>query len=159
MERYTSLANDTSDANPRSPALSSKAVLATDPKLQQQQQQPLPTSSSRAPVPTQSHSHAPSTPARLGGLETQTVESPSIIGTGAGQSQSQSYASPVVLPSPVTGSTVGGTLPISMSASTDSLRDGLHLSGHEPRYFPGMVSRSQQRKDSMRQGSVHESDK
>ncbi|KAH6646493.1 hypothetical protein BKA67DRAFT_584525 [Truncatella angustata] len=33
----------------------------------------------------------------------------------------------------------------------------MHLSGHEPRYFPGMMARAS-RRDSMRQGSMHESD-
>jgi AMP deaminase len=32
-----------------------------------------------------------------------------------------------------------------------------HLSGHEPRYFPGMMARAS-RRDSVRQGSIHELD-
>lgn len=32
-----------------------------------------------------------------------------------------------------------------------------HLSGHEPRYFPGMMARAS-RRDSIRQGSMHDSD-
>jgi AMP deaminase len=43
---------------------------------------------------------------------------------------------------------------------SDTLRDALHdmhLSGHEPRYFPGVVTRSQ-RRNSMRKSSTHESD-
>lgn len=32
-----------------------------------------------------------------------------------------------------------------------------HLSGHEPRYFPGMMARAS-RRDSARQGSMHDSD-
>ncbi|ORY56669.1 uncharacterized protein BCR38DRAFT_402331 [Pseudomassariella vexata] len=35
--------------------------------------------------------------------------------------------------------------------------DGTHLSGHEPRYFPGMMTRAS-RKDNIRKGSMHESD-
>lgn len=42
-------------------------------------------------------------------------------------------------------------------ASTDPIRDA-HLWGQEPRYFPGVVTRSQ-RKNSTRQSSMHESDK
>ncbi|KAI0124640.1 AMP deaminase 2 [Xylariales sp. AK1849] len=38
----------------------------------------------------------------------------------------------------------------------EGLRE-MHLSGHEPRYFPGMMARAS-RRDSMRQGSVHDSD-
>ncbi|KAM7184164.1 hypothetical protein V8F20_012336 [Naviculisporaceae sp. PSN 640] len=41
--------------------------------------------------------------------------------------------------------------------ATDPIRD-VHLWGQEPRYFPGVVTRSQ-RKNSTRQSSVHESDK
>ncbi|EGO53393.1 hypothetical protein NEUTE1DRAFT_150719 [Neurospora tetrasperma FGSC 2508] len=40
---------------------------------------------------------------------------------------------------------------------TDSMRE-LHLPEHEPRYFPGVMSRSQGRKTSTRQSSLHESD-
>ncbi|KAI0165956.1 AMP deaminase [Xylariaceae sp. FL1272] len=39
---------------------------------------------------------------------------------------------------------------------TDGLAE-LHISGHEPRYLPGMVARAS-RRDSMRQNSVHETD-
>ncbi|KAK3355952.1 hypothetical protein B0H65DRAFT_417687 [Neurospora tetraspora] len=40
---------------------------------------------------------------------------------------------------------------------TDSMKE-LHLPEHEPRYFPGVMSRSQGRKTSTRQSSIHESD-
>ncbi|KAI1857050.1 hypothetical protein JX265_009277 [Neoarthrinium moseri] len=40
--------------------------------------------------------------------------------------------------------------------SADGFRE-THLSGHEPRYFPGMMARAS-RRDSMRQGSMHDSD-
>lgn len=39
---------------------------------------------------------------------------------------------------------------------TDGLRDP-HLSGHEPRYFPGMMARAS-RQDGLRQGTVSEAD-
>ena len=43
-----------------------------------------------------------------------------------------------------------------MTGTTDSIRD-IHLSGHEPRYFPGLMARAS-RRESVRQTSVHESD-
>lgn len=75
-------------------------------------------------------------------------------------SQTQSYGSPVLL-SPLTGpvgSDRGEVLGGGGWTPSESVRD-VHLSGHEPRYYPGMLSRSQQRRDSGRQSSLHESDR
>ncbi|KAM7184370.1 hypothetical protein V8F33_013013 [Rhypophila sp. PSN 637] len=57
--------------------------------------------------------------------------------------QAEMFQSPVIA-SPIMG-------------SSDPIRD-VHLWGQEPRYFPGVVTRSQ-RKNSTRQSSMHESDK
>ena len=112
---------------PRSPALSSATA-----SIPQQQQTTTTPSRPSEPQPTSSSpSITPSIPPSL--------------------SQSQVLtASPVALTSPASG-TVGGS-----GSGSGEGRD-LHLSGHEPRYFPGMVSRSQ-RRDSMRRESGHESD-
>jgi AMP deaminase len=67
-------------------------------------------------------------------------------------SQPQPYtSSPTTMasPSPVLG-------PAGSGIATPGTAD-LHLSGQEPRYYPGMVSRSQGR-GSMRRESGHESD-
>lgn len=83
-------------------------------------------------------SHAPSPASQ--------VQGPNIIGksarveTGSPAVSAQSQ----VFSSPVTAS------PLTVSGSEE------HISGHEPRYFPGVVSR--RRRDSTRQSSMHESD-
>ncbi|GAB1311371.1 AMP deaminase [Madurella fahalii] len=147
VERYTALATDVPSASgsavdpnsvplpvtvPRSPALSSRATtIAADPKQQSHAQGSTPT----------------------WGPQVGTG-SPSIMAIPTSLSQSQLYSSPV-LASPMMGPASDRDLSGSWTQS-DSIREP-HLSGHEPRYFPGMVSRSQ-RKDSTRQSSVHESD-
>ena len=69
--------------------------------------------------------------------------------------------SPYIAPLTLSGSTsqiFGSSLNGSPMATTaDGIRD-LHLAGDAPRYFPGVVSRGQ-RRNSVRQGSMHESDK
>ncbi|KAH8893714.1 AMP deaminase [Thozetella sp. PMI_491] len=72
-------------------------------------------------------------------------------------------SSPYIAPLSLSGSTsqlygmaaTGLTASPIMTAS-DGIRD-LHLSGDAPRYFPGVVTRSQ-RRNSTRQGSMHETD-
>ncbi|KAK3330860.1 hypothetical protein B0H66DRAFT_545062 [Apodospora peruviana] len=66
--------------------------------------------------------------------------------------QSPVLASPIALPAAADGSSNSGL----WAPPADSVRDP-HISGHQPRYFPGVVSRSQ-RKNSTRQSSRHESD-
>jgi AMP deaminase len=86
------------------------------------------------------------------GAPSQTAAGVSPLITAAAPSslsQSQIYtSSPTTLasPSPVLGPAGSGI------ATPD-----LHLSGQEPRFYPGMVARSQ-RKGSMRRESGHESD-
>lgn len=65
-------------------------------------------------------------------------------------------AAPVDLGSPSV-STITSPPPQVFSSSVASSPIIEHLSGHEPRYFPGVVSRSR-RKDSTRQNSIHEGD-
>lgn len=139
VERYNSLPTEgpsvadlaaTGSIPPRSPALSThtNATIADPRQLQQlHEQATLPTLKGKGP-------------------EIQTGNSPTPA-TALPSSISQSQVSAGV--SPVTPST-----PATSSATADT---GLHLSGHEPRYFPGMVSRTQGR-GSMRQESGHESD-
>lgn len=114
---------------PRSPALST--ANASIP----QQQATATASRASEPQPGSSPSILPSIPASL--------------------SQSQVLtASPVTLTSPSGLGTPGAAV---CAASGSGEGRDLHLSGHEPRYYPGMVSRSQ-RRDSMRRESGHESD-
>lgn len=90
---------------------------------------------------------------------TTSATSPHLGGTDS-LSQSQ------ILPSPMQQSPQLGNLPSaalegvpgSATGLADSMRE-LHLPGqHEPRYFPGVMSRSQGRKTGTRQSSMHESD-
>jgi len=64
--------------------------------------------------------------------------------------QSQVFASPVAA-SPLVGVSPG----IGLTGLDSSGAHEPHLSGHEPRYFPGVVQR---RRGSTRQSSMHESD-
>lgn len=67
------------------------------------------------------------------------------------------YMAPLTLSSSTSqifGSSLGSS---PMATAADGIRD-LHLAGDAPRYFPGVVSRGQ-RRNSVRQGSMHESDK
>ena len=67
------------------------------------------------------------------------------------------YMAPLTLSSS-TSQVFGSPLSSSPMATTaDGIRD-LHLAGDAPRYFPGVVSRGQ-RRNSTRQGSMHEGDK
>ncbi|KAK3337065.1 hypothetical protein B0T19DRAFT_411388 [Cercophora scortea] len=140
VERYNTLAVEASDhvAAPNSPAQSSKTVgpAAADSKHQQ------------------SHVSLPSYAATRAAHSSQIDgDSPALSTSSMSMSQSQIFASPVIA-SPATGSSTDGR-----PAPTDAMRE-LHLSGHEPKYFPGVVSRSHgQRRNSTRQSSMHESDK
>lgn len=62
------------------------------------------------------------------------------------------------LDGPVSGSPQSSTTPRDSHSQwpAEGFKD-MHLSGHEPRYFPGMMARAS-RRDSMRQGSMHDSD-
>lgn len=70
-------------------------------------------------------------------------------------SQVDMFQIPLVT-SPIAGP-LAGEGSTSRHPPTDAMRD-LHLWGQEPRYFPGVVTRSQ-RRNSTRQSSTHESDK
>lgn len=89
-------------------------------------------------------------------LNTSTLQ-PAPHGGTDSLSQSQTLPSPMQQ-SPQLGlpsATLEGTG--TATGLTDSMRE-LHLPEHEPRYFPGVMSRSQGRKTSTRQSSLHESD-
>ncbi|KAK3311182.1 uncharacterized protein B0T15DRAFT_65616 [Chaetomium strumarium] len=145
VERYTS-----DPLPPQSPALSTRtntasaaaAAAATmalpDPRQQPQQSQ----------APTAGSSARP--------LEVQTG-SPTVASIPASSSQSQLYTGSIsALASPMLGSMSGSG--VGTPTAVDAGARDIHLSGHEPRYFPGLVSRNTQRKDSMRKESGHESD-
>ncbi|KAK0730770.1 hypothetical protein B0H67DRAFT_527882 [Lasiosphaeris hirsuta] len=149
VERYTSIASDPPPASsdpaapetngsvgvsqqytPRSPALSTKTNIATAAEQMQQQY------TSKSAIDTSGSPHM-----------------------GASMSQSQIFSSPV-LASPLTSGPPGATPTTTGGMSSVADAAGMrepHLSGHEPRYFPGVVSRGQ-RKGSTRQSSMHEGD-
>ncbi len=81
------------------------------------------------------------------------ANSPYMSAAGGSMSQSQILTSPM-LASPLTAGALSG--PGSGPGNGESMREP-HLSGHEPRYFPGIVTRGQ-RKGSTRQNSQHEND-
>lgn len=121
---------------PRSPALSSRtntAAAAAASESKQHTFAPLTASPSQA-------SHM----AKSGQIDTG---SPSVNAISASQSQ--------VFSSPVVASPLGASG--SDSASGAWTPSEQHISGHEPRYFPGVVSRNR-RRDSTRQNSMHEND-
>lgn len=75
------------------------------------------------------------------------------------QSNSPSFAPSTSANSVLQGPITGSPLTLQREPAqwpTEDFRD-THLSGHEPRYFPGMMSRVS-RRDSLRKSSVHESD-
>lgn len=132
MERYTSLSVEAlpsaTDPNPTTAGPPRSPALSTR------------TTAAGPAVPQPAG--APSQAAGASPLVTAAV--PSLLS----QSQQVYTGSPTTLasPSPVLGPAGSGI------ATPD-----LHLSGQEPRYYPGMVSRSQ-RRGSMRRESGHESD-
>ncbi|KAL2020689.1 hypothetical protein VTK56DRAFT_8085 [Thermocarpiscus australiensis] len=178
LERYTTLAGDApsvsgaaADPNggplpptaPRSPALSSRTNTIELNTIELRQQ-------SHVSLPAYAAAAQGSTPARIGAAAAPTENGSSSPPTAAtipsSLSLSQLYSSGgSVLASPVMagggggpGSDGGVNGGGSWTPADGSIRD-LHLSGHEPRYFPGMVSRSQTtRRDGARQNSAHESD-
>jgi AMP deaminase len=155
VERYTSLPAEAPStttiepaaaAAPRSPALSTTTTGAPPASiiLDTTKPRPIPTGT-RAPEPL------------------QTTSSPTITAIPTSLSQSQLYtASPVTTlasASPMLGSMSASTPAGASTAGAGEGSRDLHLSGHEPRYFPGMLARSQtQRRDSVRRESGHEGD-
>jgi AMP deaminase len=147
VERYTS-----DPLPPQSPALSTRtnttsaaaaaaaATMALPDPRQQPQQSQAPTAGSSSVRP----------------LEVQ-MGSPTVASIPTSSSQSQLYTGSVsALASPMLGSMSGSG--VATPTAVDAGARDIHLSGHEPRYFPGLVSRNTQRKDSMRKESGHESD-
>ncbi|KAK4187997.1 hypothetical protein QBC35DRAFT_451728 [Podospora australis] len=119
---------------PRSPALSSRTNIAPASNPKQQASVPLTASSSQA-----------SNIAKSGQIDTS---SPAISAVSGSQSQ--------VFSSPVVASPLGASASDSVAGTWSPSEP--HISGHEPRYFPGVVSRSSRRRDSTRQSSMHEND-
>jgi len=117
---------------PRSPALSSRtnpATVALGPESKQLQSDVVPPAyaAGRSPIDT-NIPHASSA-------------------NGLSMSQSQIFSSPTVS-SPMATVMPGGI-------AADERASEPHLSGHEPRYFPGVMQR---RRGSTRQNSMHEGD-
>jgi len=85
----------------------------------------------------------------------------SLPSTARGQSSQGDTHSPYLGPGSAASSQIlpGPSIPSTLADvawQVDGIRDS-HLSGSEPRYFPGIVTRSQ-RRNSTRQSSAHESD-
>ncbi|KAL2146256.1 hypothetical protein VTI28DRAFT_4552 [Corynascus sepedonium] len=150
LERYTSFPTDAPSVSgdpgtstgvpPRSPALSTQANSA-----------PITT----APVSDLGQPHQAGPSATRTALEIQTGGIGSPVLTGIPSSLSQTQLSAAGSPGGLGAASGLGTPVAGVAAVADPT---LHtLSGHEPRYFPGMVSRSQ-KKGSMRRESGHESD-
>lgn len=107
------------------------------------------------------NAYNPDTKTTPSGLEPSVPKSPAMVVQHMANSESLSpRRAPTSSPS-VTPAQSNVTSPPMGSAAGQSFIDGmkdLHLSGSEPRIYPGMISSRRQRANSLRQGSMHESD-
>ncbi|KAL2266583.1 hypothetical protein VTJ83DRAFT_5935 [Remersonia thermophila] len=186
VERYTSLPAEPPSASasiilprPLAPHAASAVIAPTlvqsppqqrpSEQLQQQQQQP--------------HATPPrATAAAAAGVSPISTSVPSLFSQAQDaqqhqqpqQPQQQHHYHPIVAGSPMLMSTASpvlmgqqpqaglpgsamGTPTLGPGVGVGEVASDIHISGHEPRYFPGLLTRSQ-RKETMRKDSSHESD-
>jgi len=160
VERYNTIAEDAESAVGAAADLNGAAVQ---------------TAGAKSPMfsPSKPSSAALSTISTMAAKQQSQVSLQSTAITGSGLAQADPSGSGLVsittspgsqldmFQSPLVASPIAGPLAGEGSnmrhPPTDAMRD-MHLWGQEPRYFPGVVTRSQ-RRNSTRQSSMHESDK
>ncbi|KAL1835443.1 hypothetical protein VTJ49DRAFT_6705 [Mycothermus thermophilus] len=179
VERYTSLPAEMPSASastilPRSPVLppnqtmAASAVVAPSlvqsPQQQQPQEQFPQQQKQQQQQQPQQQQATPPRPAPSAGASPIITSLPASLSQAQLAQLYQQQHHPAGGGSPMTA-TMSAPSPVLMGQQTPTLGAGvgdaavsdIHISGHEPRYFPGLLMRSQ-RRDSMRKGSEHESD-
>ncbi len=108
---------------------------------------------------TNSHTLKANTAAGTGGTEYKNPVSSGLSNVEGGRADvSNSYLDTL---SAAGQGTVSGSPLLTVQRDSSWPTDGLqnmHLSSHEPRYIPGMVTRASRRRDGLRRSSAHESD-